>query len=188
MKNNYYQQKTWRVVHTFFDKIILRNFCKITLLTLSLLSFSSASVQAIEIGQPAPDFTLKSLQGKNLNLKEQRGNIIMINFWASWCGPCRKEMPVLEKFYRKYNDLGVYVWGVNVEQENQAGRDFLKDLNLTFPIFFDQTNTLSATYQVKAMPTTVIVDRNGIIRYVFRGYKSGYEKKYAKAIKKLIRE
>jgi len=157
---------------------------------LLLLSFfvCSTHVNALEIGQQAPDFTLKNLQGTNLNLTEQRGNIIVINFWASWCGPCRKEMPVLQKFHDKYSDLGVFVWGVNVEQENQAGRDFLAGLNLTFPIFFDETNKISATYQVEAMPTTVIVDRNGVVRYVFRGYKAGYEKKYAKAIKKLIRE
>ncbi|PKI14347.1 TlpA family protein disulfide reductase [Colwellia sp. 12G3] len=162
-----------------------------TLLTKSLLVsflFIATSVNALEIGQPAPDFTLKSMAGANLKLTEQRGKIIVINFWASWCGPCRTEMPVLQKFYDKYQDLGVSVWGVNVEQENQAGRDFLADLNLSFPILFDASNTISAMYQVEAMPTTIIVDRDGLVRYAFKGYKPGYEKKYAKAIKKLIRE
>ncbi|PKG82579.1 TlpA family protein disulfide reductase [Colwellia sp. 75C3] len=162
-----------------------------TLLTKSLLAsffFIATSVNALEIGQPAPDFTLKSMAGTNLKLTEQRGKIIVINFWASWCGPCRKEMPVLQKFYDKYQELGVSVWGVNVEQENQAGRDFLADLNLSFPILFDASNTISAMYQVEAMPTTIIVDRDGLVRYAFKGYKPGYEKKYAKAIKKLIRE
>ncbi|MBL4908520.1 MAG: TlpA family protein disulfide reductase [Alteromonadaceae bacterium] len=148
----------------------------------------SANVQALTIGEKAPDFTLKNMAGKNLNLVEQRGNIILINFWASWCAPCRKEMPALQTLHEKYQDLGFSVWGVNVEQENQAGKKFLADLKLTFPIFFDAKNTLSATYQVAAMPTSVIVDRNGVVRFIFRGYKSGYEKKYAKAIKQLIRE
>ena len=88
----------------------------------------------------------------------------------------------------KFNPLGVSVWGVNVEQENQAGRDFLAGLSLTFTIFFDSTNKISAQYQVEAMPTTVIVDRGGKVRYIFQGYKDGFEQKYAKAIKKLIRE
>ncbi len=153
-----------------------------------ILLSSTLKVAALDIGQSAPDFTLKSIQGKNLNLAEQRGQIIVINFWASWCGPCRKEMPILQTFHNKYKNLGVSVWGVNVEQENQAGQDFLADLNLSFPIFFDSSNTISADYQVEAMPTTVIVDRSGKVRYVFRGYKNGYEKKYAKAIKTLIRE
>jgi peroxiredoxin len=146
------------------------------------------NVNALELGQAAPDFTLKSMAGTNLKLTEQRGKIIVINFWASWCGPCREEMPVLQKFYDKYQDLGVSVWGINVEQENQAGRDFLADLNLSFPILFDASNTISLMYQVAAMPTTIIIDRDGLIRYAFQGYKPGYEKKYAKAIKQLIRE
>jgi len=166
--------------------VAMRLFIKSSLIAATLLVTTAAS--ALELGKPAPDFTLKSMAGNNLNLAEQRGKIIVINFWASWCGPCRKEMPVLQKFYDKYQDLGVSVWGVNVEQENQAGRDFLADLHLSFPIFFDESNTLSANYQVEAMPTTVIIDRDGLVRYAFKGYKSGYEKKYAKAIKKLIRE
>ncbi len=168
--------------------LVYKSFVQKAVTSFLLLFLFMTSAQALQIGEKAPDFTLKTIQGENLNLAEQRGKIIVINFWASWCGPCRKEMPVLQQFYEKYNDLGVSVWGVNVEQENQAGRDFLKGLNLTFPILFDQTNNISATYEVKAMPSTVIIDRDGIIRYVFRGYKDGYEKKYAKAIKKLIRE
>ena len=100
---------------------VLAKIIAITLFT------STLKVAALDIGQSAPDFTLKSTQGINLKLAEQRGQIIVINFWASWCGPCRKEMPVLQTFHSKYKSLGVFVWGVNVEQENQAGRDFLAD-------------------------------------------------------------
>ena len=153
-----------------------------------LLFGINLTASALEIGDIAPNFTLKNTQGENLNLVEQRGQIIVINFWASWCGPCRKEMPILQTFHNKYNSLGMSVWGINVEQENQAGRDFLAGLNLSFPIFFDSRNTVAADYQVEAMPTTVIIDRNGKVRYAFKGYKDGYEQKYAKAIKQLIRE
>lgn len=172
--------------------MLLAKYCQKGLFTAIALVLSMLvlpmNVQALTIGQTAPDFTLKNRQGKNLNLTEQRGKVMLVNFWASWCGPCRKEMPVLQNLQDKYADLGVEVWGINVEQENQAGKDFLADLDLSFSIFFDQKNKLSATYQVEAMPTTVIIDRDGVVRYVFRGYKNGYEKKYAKAIKKLIRE
>ncbi len=166
--------------------ILAKNFYR--KLSLVLVLMLSANAHALTVGEKAPDFTLKSMAGKNLNLVEQRGNIILINFWASWCAPCRTEMPELQALQEKYQDLGFSVWAINVEQENQAGRKFLADLTLTFPIFFDAKNTLSATYQVAAMPTSIIVDRNGIVRFIFRGYKSGYEKKYAKAIKQLIRE
>lgn len=162
---------------------------RIIIFSLFILFTFSLSTSANElVNTKAPDFTLKSMTGDNLNLTEQRGNITVINFWASWCGPCRKEMPILQELHNKYTDLGVQVWGINVEQENQAGRDFIKSINVDFPILFDNKNVLSRLYQVSAMPTTVIVDRSGKIRFVFRGYKDGYEKKYAKAIKKLIRE
>lgn len=154
----------------------------------SLVTLMSTTSQALSLGDDAPDFTLKTMSGNNLNLNEQRGNIIVINFWASWCGPCRTEMPILQEFHDQYEDLGVAVWGVNVEQENQAGLDYIKELGVDFPIFFDASNQISAAYNVEAMPTTVIIDRHGKVRSVFRGYQKGYEKKYAKVIKQLIRE
>ncbi|MGB1262022.1 MAG: TlpA family protein disulfide reductase [Cognaticolwellia sp.] len=159
----------------------------VAVLLMAATLFSGMS-QALTLEQKAPDFTLKSLSGENLNLTEQRGNIIVINFWASWCGPCRTEMPILQDFHDQYQDLGVAVWGVNVEQENQAGIDYIRELAVDFPIFFDASNEVSANYNVEAMPTTVIIDRNGKVRSVFRGYQKGYEKKYAKVIKQLIRE
>jgi peroxiredoxin len=157
-----------------------------TLLMMSTLL--SGYSQALTLGEKAPDFTLKTLSGENLNLVEQRGSIIVINFWASWCGPCRTEMPILQEFHNQYQDLGVSVWGVNVEQENQAGLNYIRELGVDFPIFFDASNDVSANYDVEAMPTTVIIDRHGKVRSVFRGYQKGYEKKYAKVIKQLIRE
>ena len=169
-----------------FLKVIERKMLMVTFFT--SLVFLSSITQALEIGEQAPDFTLKSMSGENLNLGEQRGNIIVINFWASWCGPCRIEMPILQDFHDQFQDLGVAVWGVNVEQQNQAGLDYIRELGVDFPIFFDASNEISAAYNVEAMPTTVIIDRNGTVRAVFRGYQKGYEKKYAKVIKLLIRE
>tara|TARA_R110000737_G_C14565207_1_gene483066 strand:- start:917 stop:1456 length:540 start_codon:yes stop_codon:yes gene_type:complete len=167
------------------DQKITRAFIATLLMISTMLSGFS---QALTLGEKAPDFTLKTLSGENLNLMEQRGNIIVINFWASWCGPCRIEMPILQEFHEQYQDLGVAVWGVNVEQENQAGLNYIRELAVDFPIFFDASNDVSASYDVEAMPTTVIIDRHGKVRSVFRGYQKGYEKKYAKVIKQLIRE
>lgn len=175
----------------FGQSVSYSNFIGRKLFVTVLFAFTiliSTPSLALNIGEQAPDFTLKSMSGENLNLSEQRGNIIVINFWASWCGPCRIEMPILQEFHDQYQDLGVAVWGVNVEQQNQAGIDYIRELGVDFPIFFDEKNELSATYNVEAMPTTVIIDRNGKVRAVFRGYQKGYEKKYAKVIKLLIRE
>lgn len=137
---------------------------------------------------PAPDFTLKSRSGENLKLSEFRGDVVMINFWASWCAPCRKEMPLLEDLYKKYNDLGFELLAVNVEEDSSQADKLLDDVHVTFPVLFDAENKVAKLYKVVAMPSTVIVDRDGGMRYLHRGYLPGYEVEYEKQIKELIRE
>ena len=136
----------------------------------------------------APDFTLKTLDGTNLRLAEQTGDIMLINFWASWCGPCIQEMPALDKLAQKYQALGVQVWGVNVENDSTAAKAYLSKVKVAFPILFDVDNSVSKAYQVDAMPTTVILDKDGKVRAVHRGYQPGFEKKYENDIKQLLRE
>jgi peroxiredoxin len=144
--------------------------------------------QAAELSGKAPDFTLKSLTGKNIKLSEQRGNVVLLNFWASWCGPCRQEMPLLDKLHNRYKRLGFTVLGVNVEQDTSKANRYLQDVKVSFPILFDPNNTVSKRYDVSAMPTTVIIDRNGNMRYLHKGYKPGYEKEYQKQVRALLRE
>ncbi len=158
--------------------------------TLGIALALSISVLANGIGvqQAAPDFTLKSLNGSNLRLKEQRGQVVLINFWASWCGPCRQEMPLLEKIHQRYRDAGFAVWGVNVEGEVAPAADVAKQTKVTFPVLIDEGQKVSELYDLEAMPSTVVVDRDGTVRYIHRGYKPGDEAKYLEVIKKLIRE
>jgi len=150
--------------------------------------FASASAWAVTETGPAANFTLKSASGENIRLSEYRGQVVLINFWASWCGPCRQEMPHLEAIQQKYAELGFTVFGVNVEQDRVMADRVLRDIPVSFPILFDDENTVSQVYDVDAMPATVLVDRNGEIRYMHRGYKPGYELEYERQIKTLIRE
>jgi len=136
----------------------------------------------------APNFTLKSNHGKNLKLSEFRGQVVMINFWASWCAPCRQEMPLLEELYKKYKSLGFTLLGVNVEQDSSKASTLLRSIKVSFPILFDNKNTVSKMYKVLAMPTTIIIDRDGNMRYLHKGYKPGYEQEYQQQIRALIRE
>jgi peroxiredoxin len=124
----------------------------------------------------APDFTLKSRSGENLKLSEYRGDVVLINFWASWCAPCREEMPKLENLYHKYKGLGFNLLAVNVEENSSKANDFLNNVSVTFPVLYDTTNKVSKLYQVVAMPSTVIIDRDGKMRYLHHGYKPGYER------------
>ena len=161
----------------------------LTISSLALVISMPASYAASEkLSGKASNFTLKSRSGKNIKLSDMRGKVVMLNFWASWCGPCRKEMPILEKIHKKYKRLGFTLLGVNVEENSSAAKNYLKDVKVSFPILFDRTNKTSKLYNVSAMPTTVLIDRNGNKRFIHKGYKDGYEKDYRKQIKKLLRE
>ena len=168
-----------------------RNFSRL-LPNLLLAAFVALVVPnlaiAAEVGKSAPDFTLKSLDGKNLKLSEMTGNVILINFWASWCGPCREEMPLLNALHNKYEPLGFTVLGVNVEEDLKGAKGFLKNFPVDFPVLLDNTNKVSKQFKVVAMPTTIVVDRDGNMRYLHQGYKSGDEAKYRQMVKTLIRE
>ena len=159
------------------------------LLGATLCFTTSVTYAASEtISGKAANFTLKSRSGKNIKLSELRGQVVMLNFWASWCGPCRKEMPLLEKIHKKYKRLGFTLLGVNVEENSSAAKKYLRDVKVSFPILFDRTNKTSKLYNVSAMPTTILIDRNGNKRFLHKGYKPGYENDYKKQIKKLLRE
>ncbi|MEM6583842.1 MAG: TlpA disulfide reductase family protein [Pseudomonadota bacterium] len=155
---------------------------------LALFVWVGASAWGASSSGPAANFTLKSDSGENIRLSEYRGQVVLINFWASWCGPCRQEMPELDLLHQRYTDLGFTVFGVNVEQDRKMADKILRDIPVTFPILFDDENTVSELYDVDAMPVTVLVDRNGDIRYMHRGYKPGYELQYETQIKELVRE
>ncbi len=152
------------------------------------LFLSSAALAAGPSRVPAPDFTLKSDSGENLRLGEYRGQIVLINFWASWCGPCRQEMPLLDQLHKKYAPLGFTVLGVNVDQDPDQARAMLARIPVEFPVVFDSQSTVSEAYDVIAMPTTVVVDRNGDARYLHRGYKPGDEEEYQRQVRTLLME
>ncbi|MEO0972890.1 MAG: TlpA disulfide reductase family protein [Pseudomonadota bacterium] len=166
----------------------LKSLAAGSLLTLGLLFSAGGLTKSTADVQPAPDFTLKSLGGDNVRLSELRGQVVMINFWASWCGPCRQEMPLLEALYQRYNPLGFELLGVNVEQDVDDAKRWLADTTVSFPVLLDPTNKLSEIYQVKAMPSTVLVDRDGNVRHLHKGYKPGDENTYQDLVRALIRE
>src|SRR5690348_17056499 len=137
---------------------------------------------------PAPQFTLPEKGGGQLSLAQYKGQVVMINFWASWCGPCRQEMPLLEDIYKKYNKLGFTLIGVNVEPDSKAADDWLKQTPVSFPILYDRDSKVSKLYDVAGMPSTAIIDRGGKLRVLHRGYKPGDENEYLDSIRSLIRE
>ncbi len=148
----------------------------------------AASAASIAPGAAAPAFQLHSSASNDLSLSDLKGQVVLINFWASWCGPCRQEMPVLDQLYRKYKAAGFTLLGVNVEPKSADAEGFLRTTPVSFPILFDTDSKVSRLYEVAGMPSTVILDRSGKVRYIHHGYKPGEESEYMDQIRTLVRE
>jgi len=164
---------------------------KIKKLVLGLLvcAFAATSLASSGLeGKVAPDFALKSSSGENPRLSEYRGDVVMINFWATWCGPCRQEMPLLDELYARYERVGFKLLGVNIDDDSRRAMQMIEELGVNIPVLFDARKEVSKLYQVETMPTTVLLDRDGNVRYVHHGYKPGYENEYLDEIRSLLRE
>ncbi|MEL7185763.1 MAG: TlpA disulfide reductase family protein [Pseudomonadota bacterium] len=163
----------------------IKNFAVGLLITLfAATSLASSGME----GQPAPDFALKSSTGENLRLSEYRGDVVMINFWATWCGPCRQEMPLLDELYNRYERVGFNLLGVNIDDDSRRAMQMIDELGVDFPVLFDNRKEVSEMYDVATMPVTVLVDREGTVRYVHQGYKAGDEDTYLDKVRSLLRE
>lgn len=119
----------------------------------------------------APDFKLQAASGETIQLSELRGRPVLINLWASWCGPCRAEMPAMQRVYADYQDQDFLILAVNATNQDNADRAvaFAKEYDLTFPILFDTDGSVSSQYRLRALPTSFFVDPSGIIQEVVVG-------------------
>jgi peroxiredoxin len=143
---------------------------------------------APKVGEIAPNFTLRSNQGKNVRLSDLRGQVVLVNFWATWCGPCRQEMPLLDKLHDQYRKVGFTLLGISIDQDKRQAAGMARSLGVRFPILYDDDQRVSRVYDLRGMPSTFVVDRNGRIRHVHIGYKQGYEHDYQQQVRALLKE
>lgn len=136
----------------------------------------------------APDFTLKSSRGHNLKLSELRGRVVLINFWATWCTPCKEELPFFNALYRRYQSLGLEVLGVNIDKVPAQATQMSAALGLSFPVLFDPAGTTSNLYQIRTMPTTFLVAKDGTLRHVHWGFGPTDPDRYESEIRSLLKE
>jgi peroxiredoxin len=159
-----------------------------SLLAAALAAACAGSFAAVAPHAPAPDFTLRALNGPNLRLKEERGRVVLVNFWATWCGPCREEMPKLNRLYEKYRAAGFDLLGVNIDDDPRNAEAVAAKLGVKFPVLLDTDKQVSKLYDLSTMPSTVIIDRDGRVRYVHLGYLAGTENDYEKQVRQLLEE
>lgn len=128
-----------------------------------------SSKSALETREPAPNFTLVLIDGGNFNLSDHKGKPVLINFFASWCLPCRDEMPVLEKIVQQYKQKGVVFLGIAVDDTEEKMKDFIAKYNVTFPVGLDKTATIQKSFGLYGIPTTYFIDKQGVITYFHSG-------------------
>jgi len=142
-----------------------------------------------EEGHLAPDFTLKTLDGKTARLSELRGKkVVLINFWATWCPPCRLEMPTMQKIYTEYKGKGFEVLAVNIEPDaKEEISEFMKELRLTFPVLLDPDMKVTRKYRLIGLPVSLLIDRQGIIRSKDIGYHDWTDKESRRQVESLLK-
>jgi len=144
-----------------------------------------AFAAALEVGQVPPDVAMKTLAGKPISLASLRGKVVLIDFWASWCAPCKEEMPFLERLQKRHGDRLVIV-GVSVDNERANAEQFVRELKVTFPIVHDGKHTVADQYKPPRMPTSFILDREGKVRFVHAGFHKDDIAKIEREIAKLL--
>lgn len=158
----------------------------ITILFFSLVIGSNVFSQ--DIGSIAPDFSMQDINGNTIKLSELKGKVVLVDFWASWCIPCKKSMPHIIELYNNRADSSFTVIAVNVDEEKSKINEFANSINVTFPfpVIFDKESKLPAQYNVEGMPTTIIIDKEGVIRFKDTGFTSDVKEKMDSKIKELL--
>lgn len=148
---------------------------------------ASYSFAALSKDTRAPNFTARTLAGKDFSLQDLRGRVVLLDFFATWCPPCRMEVPELQKLWEQYRDQGLVVVGVALSSgEASEVRKFAADRGLTYWQVNDESGRIAAKYGIRPIPTTYVIDRNGVIRHSQVGFGPGGEKEFAKQIRPLL--
>jgi len=155
-------------------------------LAVALLVASTAS--ALTPGDAPPAIDMPDQAGKKVDLNELKGKVVLVDFWASWCGPCKQEMPVLEQLHKKYAKQGLVIVGINIDNNAKKMNNFLRGTPVTFRIVQDRKLAVAAKYEPETMPSSYFIARDGKIRYVHEGFRKKDAAELEERIKRLLAE
>jgi cytochrome c biogenesis protein CcmG, thiol:disulfide interchange protein DsbE len=157
-------------------------------LALALASLWAIEAKAVGDGTVAPEIALKDLSGKPVKLAELKGKVVLVDFWASWCAPCREELPVLDALYKKYKDKGLVIIGVGLDRDADKLTKFLRGVSLSFPVVHDPAGAVANKYEPPKMPSSYVIDKRGLIRHVHAGFKASDKALLEKELSALLAE
>ena len=140
------------------------------------------------LGQAAPDFGLHAAAGDNVRLSEHRGEVVVLSFWSSHCSSCRTQLAALNRSLATYRSAGLTVYGVGVDDDPVQSREFARTAGVAFALLLDPTKAVSRSYQVDNLPMTVLIDRNGTVRYALRDYSAASSTLYLQQLRTLLNE
>ncbi len=163
----------------------MRAIALLVLLSASLLALAGP-VSALDRGARAPEIDLRDGGGARVRMGELRGKVVLVDFWASWCAPCREELPVLQRLYERYRGRGFVIVGVNVDRERRNMDGFVGRLRLTFPVVHDAAHRVADRYSPTTMPSSYLVDRVGVVRYVHRGFRASDAREIESRVRSLL--
>jgi peroxiredoxin len=184
------------VIALFIDFLIVNTSAMMTKALLQILAvllctslISAAGAAPLVIGEPAPDFALPNLQGKNLRLSEYRSDVVVLNFWAAWCNRCSDSINGLNSIYQAHQVDGLQVLAVGVDFSNPKTAAFVGDLQAAFPLLADDSqNTVSKAYDLGTLPLTLVIDREGNVRFVHEGFDKDTGQQIATQVAALLAE
>jgi thiol-disulfide isomerase/thioredoxin len=160
-------------------------------LSVALLLWMSPSASGVKVGQKAHDFSLEALSSASrrpVSLEQYRGSVIMLDFWATWCEPCRDELPELARLQKKYSREKFVVIAINVDNEAETARAFLQKYNIELFAVWDRNKSVVSRYDVQRMPSCYLIDANGKVRFIHYGFEDGYVAAYKNQIELLLNE
>jgi len=134
------------------------------ILTLVLLVTGCSEPSGARVGEPAPDFKLQNLDGQYISLSDLRGKPVLLNFWATWCPPCRVEMPYLQEIFEEWSDKGLVLLTIDIGEGPSQIKEFLEANNLSLPVLLDTKKNVAQRYNITGIPTTFFIDKDGVIR------------------------
>jgi len=138
----------------------------IALLLASVLLVSGCSAASAQVGKRAPDFQLSNLEGQPVSLSDFRGTPVLLNFWATWCGPCRQEMPLIQGIFEEQTNENLVILAVNIGENSAAVKNFMQSGNYSFPVLLDTDRNVALQYNARAIPTTFFIDKDGTIQVI----------------------
>ena len=154
-----------------------------------LLAFTFPIVAyAGQVGTPAPDFSLMDLKGNAVTLKQFKGKVVFLDFWAPWCDPCREEIPALDALYKKYRNDGLEVIGIDIDDSEKLAAEFLQKIPVAFTILIDKRGISRRAYNFRMLPTAFIIGRDGVIRNVHMGFGKEFLQMYETEIAELLKQ